>query len=57
MTIQQAWRGIQREYQQDAVGLGQVERAFQGTPGGGRVAECLPGDRPAGLMGPIIAPT
>jgi hypothetical protein len=36
---------VQQEYQQRAIGLGEIERALQGEPGGGRVAERVPGDR------------
>src|SRR6516164_6453410 len=36
---------MQQEWRQRAAGLGQVQRALQGAPCGGRVAERVPGDR------------
>ena len=45
LALQQARRRVQQEPKQCAVGFGQVERALQGAPGGGRVAERVAGDR------------
>jgi hypothetical protein len=45
VALEQAWRGVQQEQRERAVGLGEAERAFQSPPGGGRVAERLPGHR------------
>ena len=45
VALEQARRGVQQEPQQRAVGFGQVQRALKGAPGGGRVAERVPGDR------------
>ena len=45
VALEQARRGLEQEEQQQAVGLGQIERALQGPLGGGWVAERVPGDR------------
>jgi hypothetical protein len=45
LAFQQARRGIQQERQHRTIGLGQVQRALQRRPGGGRVAERVAGDR------------
>jgi hypothetical protein len=45
LALEQARRRVQQEHDQDAVGSGHVERALQGAPGGGRVAERVAGDR------------
>src|SRR6185437_7065139 len=45
LALEQAWRRVQQEPQQRAVGLGPVERALEGVPGRGRVAERVAGDR------------
>jgi hypothetical protein len=44
-AVEQARRGMQQERQQQAVGLGQIQRAFQSAVGGAGVAERVPGDR------------
>ena len=45
LALEQVRCRVQQEPQQRAVGLGQIQRALQGAPGGGRVAERVPGDR------------
>jgi hypothetical protein len=45
VAVEQARRGMQQERQQQAVGFGQVQRAFQSAVGGAGVAERIPGDR------------
>ena len=45
MALDKAWRGVQQEQRERAVGLGEAERAFQGPVGGALVAERVPGDR------------
>src|SRR5262249_59051088 len=45
VALEQARRGVQQEQRERGVRFGEVERAFQGMPGGGRVAERVPGDR------------
>jgi hypothetical protein len=36
---------MEKERRDRAIGLGYVERAPHGIPGGGLVTECVPGDR------------
>ena len=36
---------MEKEGRERAIGRGYLERAPQGVPGGGRVTECVPGDR------------
>ena len=43
--FEQARRRVQQERQERAVGLGEIKRALEGVPGGGRVAERVLGDR------------
>jgi len=38
MALEQTGRAVQEKRQQNAVGLGEIERAFQSTPGGAIVA-------------------
>ncbi len=45
VALEQAGRWVDEEEEVRAVGLGKIERAFQGTLGRGRVAERAPGDR------------
>jgi hypothetical protein len=45
VALEQARRGVQQERQEGTVRFGQIERALEGPPGGGRIAECVPGDR------------
>jgi hypothetical protein len=45
MALEQARRGMEQERPERPLGLGQVQRALEGAPGGGRVAERVPGDR------------
>jgi hypothetical protein len=45
LALEQARRGVQQEPQERPFGLGQIERALQGTSRGGLVAERVPGDR------------
>jgi hypothetical protein len=42
MALEQPRRGVQQERQDHAVGLGQIERPFQGPFGGAGVAERVP---------------
>jgi hypothetical protein len=37
--------GMDKEGRENPIGLGCIERAPHGVPGGGRVTECVPGDR------------
>jgi hypothetical protein len=45
VALQQARRRLELEEKLQALGLSQIERAFQGPLGGGWLAECVPGDR------------
>jgi hypothetical protein len=45
VALEQAWRRVQQEGQQQTVRLGQVQRALQSTVGGTGVAERIPGNR------------
>ena len=45
VALEEARRGMEQERPERAVGLRQVQRALEGAPGGGRVAERVPGDR------------
>src|SRR6185312_12804000 len=45
VTLQQRRDRVDEERRQRTVRLGQIERAFQGAPGGGCVAERVPGGR------------
>ena len=49
LALEQARRGVQQEPQERAIGFGQVQRPLHGAPGGGRVAQCVPGDQLARL--------
>ena len=45
MTLEQTGRAVQEKWQENAVGLGEIERAFQSAPGGASVAERVACDR------------
>src|SRR5215470_8961839 len=45
MALEQAGRAVQEKRKENAVGLGEIERAFQSTPGGASVAERVTCDR------------
>jgi hypothetical protein len=45
VALDQSRCGMQQERQEHSVGFGLVQRAFQGTPGRGRVTEHVPGYR------------
>jgi len=45
VALEQLRSGMKQEPEERAVGLGEVERAFQGPPSGRPVAERVPGDR------------
>jgi hypothetical protein len=44
VSLQQPRRGVDEEGQENAIGLGGIERALKRASGGGRVAERVPGD-------------
>ena len=45
VTLDQLPRGVENKCEDRTVGLGEIECALQGAPGGGRVAEGIAGDR------------
>src|SRR5438445_13881709 len=45
MALEQRGRWVIQEREQQALGLGEVQRPLEGAPGAGRVAERVAGDR------------
>jgi hypothetical protein len=45
VSLEQTWRGVKQEREQQAFRLGQVEGVFQDAPGGARVPELVTCDR------------
>ncbi|HEX6522663.1 MAG TPA: hypothetical protein VF070_22040 [Streptosporangiaceae bacterium] len=45
MTLQQPRRPVDEKREENAIGFGRVEGAFDRAPGGGLVTERVPGDR------------
>ena len=45
VALEQPRSRLEQERHQRAVGLGHIQCPLHGASGGGRVAECLPGDR------------
>jgi hypothetical protein len=45
LALEQARDRVQQEPQERTVGLDEIQRAFHGLPGCGRVVQRVPGDR------------